>query len=372
MKKPAAIAKKMGIRRAQLVILAVCLTFTVLFHAVKGQKGFIDFVTDFIVSPVQRVLAWICSLFSFSVTEVVIVLLVTALLVFLVQSVVCIVRRKGERFRTFCTRTVTLLCAVLIGTTAFDWMWGSYYYRTTLQQQTGVTAKPVSAQELYDATILFVQQANALAEKLPRGADGDLLMDPEVIVRLSVSVYDALEEQYPVFGKPRTAPKVLWLSEGLSYLNCTGFYFPYLGESNLNGHAPRTGIPATAAHELAHQMGIASEQEANFAAVLACTQSAFPEFAYSGWQMGLIHLINALHRADKTLWKDAVGQLGSTARKDLERINAYWARYDTPVGDAASDINSGRQENYGQNLQTQSYGAVVDLLVAYYKEGRPE
>ena len=66
--------------------------------------------------------------------------------------------------------------------------------------------------------------------------------------------------------------------------------------------------------------------------------------------------------------EEVQAELSDTVRKDFVRINAYWAQYDTPVGDAADRINSGRQENYGQDLKTQSYGAVVDLLVAYYDE----
>lgn len=368
MKKIRSFFKRLGLCRVQIVILAVCLSLTILFHLTKRCKGFINTVTDWLISPLQWLLRQICSLFAFSVAELVIVLLIAAILVFLVQSVVQIVRRKGARLRTAFTRGVTLLCAILIGTTGFDWMWGSFYYRSSLQEQTGITAKEVSVDDLYQVTSYFVRQANETAEQIPRDEDGDLLMKPQAIAQLSVSVYDGLEETYPVFAKARTAPKVLVLSEGLSYLDCTGFYFPYLGESNLNGHSPRTVMPSTAAHELAHQMGIASEQEANFAAILSCTQSEYPAFVYSGWQLGSIYLLNALARADRTLWEEVQAELSDTVRQDFVRINAYWTQYDTPVGDTADRINSDRQENYGQDLKTQSYGAVVDLLVVYYKE----
>lgn len=368
MKKIRSFFKRLGLCRTQAVILAVCLSLTILFHLTKHCKGFIDAVTDWVILPLQWLLRQICSLFAFSVAELAIVLLVAAVLVFLTQSIVQTIRRKGARLRTAFTRGATLLCAVLIGTTGFDWMWGSFYYRSSFQEQTGIIAEEVSADALYRVTSYFVKQANETAERIPRGEDGDLSMTPQTIAQLSVSVYDGLEETYPIFAKARTAPKVLVLSEGLSYLNCTGFYFPYLGESNLNGHSPRTAIPATAVHELAHQMGIASEQEANFAAVLSCTQSEYPAFIYSGWQLGLIYLLNALARADRALWEEVQAELSDTVRKDFVRINTYWAQYDTPVGDAADRINSGRQENYGQDLKTQSYGAVVDLLVAYYDE----
>ena len=47
---------------------------------------------------------------------------------------------------------------------------------------------------------------------------------------------------------------------------------------------------ATVAHELAHQRGIASEQECNFLGVLASTTSGNPAYVYAGWLSGYIYL----------------------------------------------------------------------------------
>ncbi len=360
-------AKRIGLCRFQIIILTICLFLTLLFHLTKHCTVWIDWVTTWIIIPIQTVLRNICALFSFSVSELAILAAATALLAFLVQSLLYVIQQKGYRLRALSTRCITLLCAVFIGTSSFDWLWGSFYYRSSLQEQTGIYAEEVSVPDLYDVTVYFIEHANETAGQISRSDTGDLSMTPQSIAALSVSVYDELESAFPIFRKNRTAPKVVVFSEGLSYIDCTGFYFPYLGESNLNGHSPRIAMPATAAHELAHQMGIASEQEANFSAVLACTQSSYPAFAYSGWQLGMSYLLNALYRADPGQWETAFSMLSETVRQDLSRINTYWAAYDTPLADTADRINNSRQENYGQDLATQSYGAVVDLLVAYFK-----
>lgn len=368
MKRIAAFIKRIGITKAQLIILAICLALTMLFHCTKTWRPFIDFVTEWILLPVQTILRTICSLVPFSASELTIVLAVLAIFVWLITSIRAIIKRKGRRFATIVTRITAMLCAILIGTTAFDWLWGAFYYRSSFQRQTGIIAEPIAAEDLLAVTAYFAEQANATADLVKRGENGDLLMTPQEIAAQSTRMYDALEEEFPIFAKMRSNPKVLIFSEGLSCLDTTGFFFPYLGESNLNGHSPRTSIPATAVHELAHQMGIASEQEANFAAVLACTQSDVAEFTYSGWQLGLIYLLNASYRADRDGWKEIAMSLSATVRADLTRINEYWAQYETPVSEVANNLNSGRQENYGQDLETQSYGAVVDLLVKYYIE----
>lgn len=51
---------------------------------------------------------------------------------------------------------------------------------------------------------------------------------------------------------------------------------------------------------------------------------------------------------------------------DLAAYSAYWAQFDTPVRTATTTIYDSFLQSYGQELGMQSYGAVVDLLVAYY------
>ena len=85
----------------------------------------------------------------------------------------------------------------------------------------------------------------------------------------------------------------------MSAMNFTGVYFALSpGSPTSTWTPPPACSPATIAHELAHQRGIASEQECNFLAVLASTTCGDPVYEYSGWLMGYIHLGNALYQAD--------------------------------------------------------------------------
>ena len=127
-------------------------------------------------------------------------------------------------------------------------------------------------------------------------------------------------------------------------------------------------LPSTVAHELAHQRGFASEQECNFLAVLASTTCGDPAYVYSGWLIGYIYLGNALYRvAPETYW--AIREaLPEPVQADLAYNNAYWAQFqDTPAQRASNKIYDGILKSYGDERGIQSYGTVVDLLVAYYR-----
>ena len=52
--------------------------------------------------------------------------------------------------------------------------------------------------------------------------------------------------------------------------------------------------------------------------------------------------------------------------EDILANNAYWQQFESPVSKAADSAYSGFLQSYDQELGSKSYGAVVDLLVAYY------
>ena len=59
------------------------------------------------------------------------------------------------------------------------------------------------------------------------------------------------------------------------------FYQPITGEAIIRADVPILTLPFTSCHELAHQMGYASEAEANFIAFVVATKTSDPIFKYS-------------------------------------------------------------------------------------------
>ena len=250
----------------------------------------------------------------------------------------------------------------------FCLLWGVYYYAPSFSAQSGLEARPVSAAELESVTRYFVSLCNDYAERVPRDSEGLYAGDEAAIFAHSPALYREVSERFPCLAGEEHHAKPIGGSLILSYVNCTGFFCPYTAEANVNTHMPLTLLPATIAHELAHQRGVAAEDEANFVAVLASLENGQEDYVYSAAVMAYIYLGNALCKADSARWAAVYATLSDAVRRDLGAHNAYWDRFDQPVKEVSDRVYTAFLRTYGDDRGLQSYGACVDLLVAYYGE----
>ena len=338
------------------------------FFSLRGQRWLMNAVADHITGPLRRGLGRICYLVPFSVMEVVEALAVLVAIGYVIGSVASVVRAKGRRRERAYGLTLGALCAVLAVWASFCLLWGVNYWTDGFQDKSGVYARPVALEDLRDVTAYFADRVAETAGGVERDGRGLFAVPREEILKNSVRAYDGLTEAFPFLAFDDPGVKPMAFSRLMSALDFTGFYSSFTGESNVNVDSPACMLPSTVAHELAHQRGFASEQECNFLAVLASTTCPDPAYVYSGWLIGYVYLGNALYSQDPEGYFAIRETLPEEARLDLAYNNAYWAQFqDTAVQKASNKVYDGILKSYGDERGIQSYGTVVDLLVAYYR-----
>ena len=340
-----------------------------LYLALRHDRGLMNGFADRITTPLKGALGRLCALTSLSVMELLYVLAGAAALVYVVGSVIAVVKARGRRGRRAYGALLLAADVSLTVYALFCLMWGVNYWTDSFQDRSGITAQPVAAEDLEAVTAYFAQQLADTADSVPRDENGVYAVPKEQILAESRLVYGGVTEQFPFLDFRDTGVKAVRCSRFMSIMGFTGVYFACIGESNVNVDSPACLLPSTVAHELAHQRGIAWEQECNFLGVLASVTSGMPDYVYSGWLLGFIHLGNALYETDPEAYWAIRNALPETVRADLRDNNAYWDQFRDNVVEKVSDtVYDAALKSYGDANGMKSYSMVVELLVAYYKD----
>ncbi|MBR3560100.1 MAG: DUF3810 domain-containing protein [Oscillospiraceae bacterium] len=338
-----------------------------LFFLLRPLRGVMNALSERVSMPVERALGRAWALVPVSGAELCYAAAVIFLAVWLVSTVVVVARAEYKREAAY-RRCLFLLDLLLSLYAAFCLLWGVNFYADDFCDKSGLRPQPVAVDDLVTVTKLFARQANAHADAVARDGSGVYAVPRAESMALAPSLYENLYDEFPFLRIPvDPTPKPIFFSRVMSAMNVTGLYFPFTGESNLNMDFPAATFPFTVAHELAHRRGIASEQQCNFLGALAAIRSDDPAYQYSGWLTGYIHLSNALYTASPEDWYEIRANLSPAVEADLRAANDYWARYEGKVADASGKAYDAMLKSYGDELGMRSYGAVVDLLVLYFK-----
>ena len=340
-----------------------------LYLALRHDRGLMNGFADRITTPLKGALGRLCALTSLSVMELLYVLAGAAALVYVVGSVIAVVKARGRRGQRAYGALLLAADVCLTVYALFCLMWGVNYWTDSFQDRSGITAQPVAAEDLEAVTAYFAQQLADTADSVPRDENGLYAVPKAQILSESRLVYGGVTEQFPFLDFRDTGVKAVRCSRFMSIMGFTGVYFACIGESNVNVDSPACLLPSTVAHELAHQRGIAWEQECNFLGVLASVTSGMPDYVYSGWLLGFIHLGNALYETDPEAYWAIRNALPETVSADLRDNNAYWDQFRDNVVEKVSDtVYDAALKSYGDANGMKSYSMVVELLVAYYKD----
>jgi len=310
-------------------------------------------------------------LVPFSVTECSIVILIVAAALCLAGGIVCALRMP-ERLGRFWKGLLSILA--LVGGIAALWcMLGGAlnYYRLPFTSYSGLEVQKSSTQDLANLCRALGRQADDLGQQVHRRGNGAMYL-PDGFEGACAQVrqgYTALESQYDgvLSGAVAARPKPVRFSRIMSYCRTTGAYSFITGESNIDVDVPAYSIPSTVAHELAHVCGFMREDEANYIAYAVCRASGSTDARYSGTMLALIHTLNALYGADPAAWRTIRSGLSPAVDRDLNLNNQYWASYDTQVGKVAEQVNDTYLKANDQTDGLQSYGRMVDLLLADFR-----
>lgn len=257
---------------------------------------------------------------------------------------------RADRARAVLATGRALALAAGLAYLVFLACWGLNYRRQPLAHSLGLELRAAPVAELEVLARELVGDAN----ELRRGRSE------------KKGVFALAQGTAPVFARAETGarPKASLLSPALARLGISGIFVPFTGEALVNRLLPESELPFSAAHERAHAAGWAREDEANFVAWRACRDHADPDFRYSGTLVASLYVVGTLLGADPEAARAVAGERSAAVRRDIEAIQAYQRRYEGRLARAGDRVNDAYLRSQGEARGVQSYGRMVDLLLA--------
>lgn len=365
--------KQVFFRKRTLLILLIPIAIFFLEMAKKSAVFTEEVFAKRIFKVISVGISFLTGWIPFSLAECMIILGPLLLLGILIYFFIRMIKQKGVRFYRIMNGMLNIVCAVSIVFFVYVVGCGINYYRYPVSYYLDLAVEESSEEELKGLLIELASQASSLrAELTSEDENGvyQLPMTNRELGKLAANAYKNLSKEYSIFGGLYPAPKPVMLSKLMSYTQITGIYTCWTMEANVNVDISPYSIASTMCHELAHLRGFIREDEANYISYLACMASDSKDVQYSGAMHALIHTGNALYGKDADAYYDVfLNYYSEAVVRDLIANNEYWKQFeDTKVAETSEKINDTYLKANNQTDGTQSYGRVVDLLLADYRK----
>jgi hypothetical protein len=250
----------------------------------------------------------------------------------------------------------------------FHLLWGLNYYRVPLFEKMNIK-REYSDADLLLFTQKLITKTNALQHQLEKN-DSLKVNFPYTqneVFEMNPKGYQQLSNQYPFFKYENPSIKKSIISLPLSYMGFGGYLNPFTNEAQVNYLGPIYHFPMTTNHEMAHQLGYASESEANFIGFLATVKNEDLYIQYSGYSYALRYCLHNWHNRNEATERELLKTIHLGILKNYQESEDFWNQYET-------FIESGFELFYDQFLKLnqqedglESYSKFVDLMVNYYK-----
>lgn len=327
------------------------------------SEGFANFYNRYPAAFFRGVMATVSGILPCSIAEAFIIMSPI-----LAVSVIIYANKKfTSSWREVGRFLLIILSVASLFFSTFALNFGAGYHTSSVDKLLELDREDVSAEQLRETAEYLVGEINKYTDTLAVNAEGSTVM-PYGYEKLSeklVEAYEKVCDEYEFVSRFPSRVKPVMLSEPWTYTHISGVYTYFSGEANINVNFPDYTLPYTAAHEMAHQRGIAREDEANFVAFLVCAASDDDYIRYSGYLNLYEYVSNALYSADKEAYSEVRSGLDRKARVEMSAYSKFFDKYRENVAANVTETVNNTYLTIQGTPGTKSYGMVVDLAVAY-------
>lgn len=256
----------------------------------------------------------------------------------------------------------------------FKMFWGLNYSRQGIVKQLNLEQENYTKEELVTLIENFIDSANFYRSQI---SDTALpILTTKESFEIAKAAYSNASLFYSFLNYRNPIVKGSLFSVAGNYLGFTGYYNPFTGEAQVRTDIPQIMLPFIACHEIAHQIGYASEDEANFVAFLIAEKSNNIYLKYSMCLEILDYALNDLvnmylKKADTikgcNMRFKLVDCFKPQVKKDRKTIKIFFAKNKKKMSNISTDVYDKYLKANNQEFGVESYSKVVNLMIVYNK-----
>lgn len=282
--------------------------------------------------------------------------------VYIIWSLVQLFKRKLKA-RTLIVNTIAVASLLSL---CFHLLWGLNYYRIPLNEKLNYNLE-YNEDQLVETLKSIIESTNKLHQSLTH-SDSVAVQIPYSKTEIKEQLQSNFHFKLADFKTQPYLKNSLW-STVLSYMGFAGYLNPLTLESQVNRKIPKLNYITTAAHEMAHQLGIASESEANFIAYYSCAFHSDPFIQFSGYSFALRYCYSELYKANPEKAKNQLLRLRPGVLKNFQQLSDFWKKFQNPFEPYFKKGYDSYLKANGQAKGILSYNAMVGMVVAHTLEG---
>ena len=251
---------------------------------------------------------------------------------------------------------------------AFHLLWGFNYYRQPLFEKMKIEQEYTNA-DLLVFTKKIIAKTNAVQFQITKNKNAKIEFpySQEQVFQMNLKGYQTLAKELPCFNYSELSTKKSLFSLPLTYMGFGGYLNPFTNEAQVNYLMPMYHSPTTSCHEMAHQMGYASESECNFIGFMASTKNNDLYFQYSGYSFALRYCLSNWQIRNEHIYKQLLRTVHPGILKNYDESDVFWKAYETPIETGFHLFYDTFLKWNQQKDGIEGYSKFVNLMVNYYK-----
>lgn len=309
---------------------------------------------------------WLFGWIPLSVGDLVYLLLILVLIAKILHIIIALFKKEWRQLHLF-NGIKSLVFFLLLVYVVFYFAWGLNYSRKGIASQLDLNVAAYSLPELDTLTTILQQRLNNYAANV-NFQEREGLKKKSRLFNKAQDAYRIVSVQYPFLKYNPQSLKPSLFSYAGNVLGFLGYYNVFTGEGQVNTTYPTFTQPFTTCHEMAHQVGYAKENEANFVGFLSCKSHPSNSFKYSVYFDLYRYAVNEIYNRDSLLAVTFQNKLHPQVIKDLAELKAFNKKYKNNIEPIFSWIYSNFLKANNQPAGKATYNEVVAWLIAYRKK----